>query len=183
MSQICCPRPYGRFAAGFLSGRPWLFATSSAYLFTTGSAPVPSDGEVSWGNYSPWHLSQGFIPYALPLTGLLPPAFGSDCRCKRRPRFILRLYSAAYLMASLRTTCQELRIYHIPGRLIVGSITVWPLPARVIANEATRKPPDYLSVTFFNKCFSENQSQNCHNHNHNHRTTYKNHSNSAQTHH
>lgn len=47
-----------------------------AYLFTTGSAPVPSDGGDSWPDYIPWHPSHGFTGYALRLTRTLRPAFG-----------------------------------------------------------------------------------------------------------
>lgn len=47
-----------------------------AYLFTTDSAPVPSDGGDSWPDYIPWHPSHGFTGYALRLTGTLRPAFG-----------------------------------------------------------------------------------------------------------
>lgn len=51
---------------------------------------MPSGGGVSWPNYIPQHPSYGFTGYALPLSGILRPAFGSDFRCKRNPRLILR---------------------------------------------------------------------------------------------
>lgn len=47
-----------------------------AYLFTTDSASVLSDGGDSWPDYIPWHPSHGFTGYALRLTRILRPAFG-----------------------------------------------------------------------------------------------------------
>lgn len=78
---------------------------SPAYLFATGSTPVPSDSEDSWTDYIPWHFSHGFTSYALPLTGVLTPAFAFGLRLAPRSRLIPRSCSMAYLTVSPWTTC------------------------------------------------------------------------------
>lgn len=60
----------------------WLFIHAStavhrspAYLFATGSAPMPPDGGASWEDYILRHPSRRFTSYALPLGPLLHGPF------------------------------------------------------------------------------------------------------------
>jgi hypothetical protein len=53
---------------------------SPAYLFTTNSALVPSDGGDSWADYIPRHPSHGFTTYALRLTLTLRNVFALGLR-------------------------------------------------------------------------------------------------------
>lgn len=73
----------------------WLFIHASgplrarpAYLFATGSTPVPPDSEDSWPDYIPWHPSHGFTDYALRLTRILRRAFALGLGHDPLPRFI-----------------------------------------------------------------------------------------------
>ena len=73
---------------------------SPEQIFTIGSAPILSDGGVSWIRYSLMHLSIRISICSLPLSTLLNVYFGSDCPCKGFLRLIHPLYFMVYLTGS-----------------------------------------------------------------------------------
>ncbi len=60
---------------GFLSMLHCHYDSSSAYIFTMSSAPMPFDAGASWPDYIPPYLNGGFTDYALRLTEILQSAF------------------------------------------------------------------------------------------------------------